>query len=196
MPLLALALFITCSAPLRAGNEQPIESTPHWHYGLGIGLSLLAYNNSNIVTAFAAANNTSTLNSNDFSFKFFGGYQFDPFIGLEFGLSDLGNTIVTNNGSLSTLFNTSMAYIDVMLTQRYNDKAALYGKVGTHFWNIGPNNSTTLITGTDLSLGAGLEFNLYGNSARAFRVEWNRYLFDKIYLDTVDTLTLNLVIRH
>ena len=191
--LLGIALLIISSlatADSRINEEQGI------HYGIGIGLALPAHNETNIINAFDAASNNSSMNTDDFSFKLFGGYRFDPILLLEFGISDLGNTIATTNGNPSKLFNTYTAYTNAIMTHRYNDKVALFGKVGAHFWNHGPNRSTRLAEGTDLLLGAGLEFNLYSGSNRVLRIEWDRYLFDNIYIDTIDTLTLNLVFKH
>jgi len=195
--LLGLALLAgNFSSPAQAGDWQYWEQSRNGYYGLGIGLSLLAYNKSNIATAFAAASNNSSLNNNDFTFNIFGGYQLDPFLGLEFGISQLSNTIATTNGTPTKLFNTYTAFIDAIMTHRYNDKAALYGKIGAHFWNLGSNSSTTLTEGTDLSLGAGLEFTLSGDTGHVVRIGWNRYLFNNIYIDTVDTVSLSLVFKH
>jgi len=193
--LLGIGLLTSSTGSLASSDHWP-DKEQRIHYGIGIGLALPAHNDNNIINAFSAANTNSSMNNDDFSFKLFGGYRFDPFLSLEFGFSDLGNTIATTNGSPSKLFNTYTAYINTIMTQRYNDKAALFGKIGAHFWNHGPNRTSKLAEGTDLSLGAGLELNLYGNSSRVIRIEWDRYLFDNIYIDTIDTLSLNLVFKH
>ena len=114
---------------------------------------------------------------------------------MEFGISELGTAIATTSGISSKLFNSYDSFVNATMSRPYNDNATLFGKIGVHFWNIGPNTSTKLAEGTDLAVGAGVEFNLSGSSGRTMRIEWDRYLFDNIYIDTIDTLTLNLVFK-
>jgi len=195
--LLGIGLLLcNISSPVQASDWQHMELSRNSYYGLGIGLSLLAYNSSNIATAFAAASSNSSLNNNDFSVNVFGGYQLDPFLGLEFGVGQLSNTIVTTNGTPTKLFNTYTAFIDATMSHRYNDQTTLFGKIGAHFWNLGSNSSTTLTEGTDLSLGTGLEFNLSGDTGHVMRIGWTHYLFNNIYIDKIDTVSLHLVFRH
>jgi hypothetical protein len=53
-----------------------------------------------------------------------------------------------------------------------------------------------ITSGTDLLLGIGVELNLFGRGDRIVRFSWTRFLFDKVYLDTSDALSVDLVIRH
>lgn len=193
--LLGLTMLMVSTYSSATGNtHEPIESAQRWHYGLGIGLSILAYNDKNITSIFSDIS-SAALNSNDFTFKLFAGYRIDPFLTLEFGLTELGTSIDTSNNN-GKLFNTYSSYFNMTMQQAYNDRAALFGKIGVHFWSQGLNRTSALADGTDLSLGAGLEFKLYGKSGKMMRVEWNRYLFDNLLIKTIDTLTLNLLLEY
>jgi hypothetical protein len=83
-----------------------------------------------------------------------------------------------------------------MMLHRYNKNAAIYAKIGAHFWDIGTTSGSTITNGANLMLGAGIELNIYSGTARSIRVEWTRYQFDKVYLNSSDTLTLNLQFRY
>jgi hypothetical protein len=194
--LLTTTLLLGCASnPAGANDAQTMVLPQPWYYGLGIGLALPAYNKDNIANDFAGATNTSSFSNDDFTFKLYGGYRFDRFLAVEFGISELGTTIATTSGSSSKLFNTYNSFVNATMRRKYNNSATLFGKIGAHFWSIGPNTTSKLANGTDLSLGAGLEFNLSDNSSRKMRIEWDRYLFDNIYIDTIDTLTVNLVFK-
>jgi len=194
--LLAITLFFAASgSPAKAGDWQPGQAQ-RMYYGLGLGMSLLNYNETNIINSFAAVNTTSSFNNDDFTFKLFGGYRFDPFLALEFGVSELGSTVATTSGSSTKLFDIYTAFVNATLTHSYNNKARLLGKIGTHFWRISTDSTNKLATGADLALGACLEFNLYDNSNRVIQVEWNRYMFDNIYLDASNSLMLSLVLKQ
>ena len=137
--LLGITLLIGyVSNPASASDQQPMKAPQPWYYGLGIGLALPAYNAGNIANDFAAANNTSSLSNDDFSFKLYGGYRLDPSLAVEFGISELGTAIATTSGISSKLFNSYDSFVNATMSRPYNDNATLFGKIGVHFWNIGP----------------------------------------------------------
>lgn len=191
LPLVLLAL--SQAAPAENGQ---MPGTDPWYVGIGIGTSLLGYNKGNIANNFSAATTASSYNHDDFTVNIFGGYVLDPLLSVEFGLTDLGNTIATTSGTSTKLFNIYSAYIDTIMAHRYNRNASLYIKVGAHFWDISTNSGSSVTSGTDLMLGTGVEMNLSATAGRVIRVEWTRYQFDRIYVDSSDTLTLDLVFRH
>ena len=192
---ICLLILIAMIQPACADSGQESPTTP-WYLGLGIGESILGLNKSNIASAFSAATTASSYNHDDFAFHIFGGYFLDPLLAVEFGYAELGNVIATTNGTSSRLFNIYSLYVDTLLNHRYNRNAAIYAKVGAHFWDIGTRSGSSITNGTDLMLGAGIELNIYGGNNRVVRVEWVRYQFDRVYLDSSDTLALNLVFKY
>jgi len=190
-----LFLLTALARPAAADALQmPPEDT--WYVGLGIGESLLGLNKSNIASAFSAATTASDYNHDDFAFNIYGGYFLDRLLAVEFGYAELGNVIATTNGTSSRLFNIYSLYVDTLLNHRYNRNATIYAKVGAHFWDIGTNSGSSITNGTDLILGTGIELNIYGGNNRVIRVEWMHYQFDKVYLDSSDTLSLSLVFKY
>lgn len=190
-----LIALISMAQPAFSDSEWEASTSP-WYFGLGIGESLLGLNKSNIASAFSAATTASSYNHDDFAFKLYGGYFLDPLLAVEFGFAELGNVIATTNGTSSSLFNIYSIYVDTLLNHRYNRNAAIYAKVGAHFWDIGTKGGSSITNGTDLMLGAGIELNIYGGNNRVVHIEWVRYQFDRVYLDSSDTLTLNLVFKY
>ena len=192
---ICLLVLVAMIQPAFADTGQEPPTTP-WYFGLGIGESIQGLNKSNIASAFSAATPASSYNHDDFTFNIYGGYFLDRLLAVEFGFTELGNVIATTNGASSKLFNIYSIYIDTVMLHRYNKNAAIYAKVGAHFWDIGTSSGSSITNGTDLTLGAGIELNIYGGNNRVVRVEWVHYQFDKVYLDSSDTLTLNLVFKY
>lgn len=184
--MLILSLRPACASP----------ATPPWYFGMGIGQALLGLNKGNLANSFTAATSASSFNHDDFTFAIYAGYFLDPLLALELGYARLGNVITTSSGASTKLFNTDTFYVDTVLLHRYNKNAAIYAKVGAHFWDIAPDSGSSISNGTDLMLGTGIELNIYGGSNRMARVELMHYQFDKVYLDSTDTLTLNLVFKY
>jgi len=190
-----LLVLIPLIQPAFADSSTETPATP-WYFGLGIGTSLLGINKSNLVNSFNAATSASRFSHDDFAFDIYAGYFLDRLLALEFGYAELGNVIASTSGSSTKLFNTYSFYIDTMMLHRYNKNAAIYAKIGAHFWDIGTTSGSTITNGANLMLGAGIELNIYSGTARSIRVEWTRYQFDKVYLNSSDTLTLNLLFRY
>jgi len=190
--LLALTALTqpVCADILQAPPDNP------WYFGLGIGSSFPGFNKSNIANSFSAATTSSSYNNDDFTFNIYGGYFLDGLLAVEFGFTELGDAIATTNDTSSNLFKIYSIYVNSLMVHRYNKNAAIYTKVGAHFWDIGRNNGSSLTTGTDLLLGTGVELNIYSSDNRVVRVGWTRYLLDKVYLDATDTVTLDLVFKH
>jgi len=190
-----LLVLLVMTHPAFADPTQEMSTTP-WYFGLAIGTSLLGLNKSNLVSSFSAATTASSFNHDDFTFSIYGGYLLDRLLAVEFGFAQLGSVIATTSGVSSKLFNISSLYIDTLMMHRYNKNAGIYARVGAHFWDIGTSSGSSISNGTNLMLGAGIELNIYGGADRVIRVEGTHYQFDRVYLDSSDTLTLNLVFKY
>jgi len=180
-----------------ADEWQTVTPVDPWYFGLGIGKTVIAVNKPSLVSGFSSiATPSSTFNHDDLAFNIYSGYKLDKLLSLEFGLSELGSAIATTNGAASKLFNIYTLFFNTTARHRYNKNAIFFGKIGAHSWSLGSSLNTTHATGTDLLLGAGIELNLFKNINRKIRIEWSHYFFDKVYIDSVDALTINLIFNY
>jgi OOP family OmpA-OmpF porin len=104
--------------------------------------------------------------------KLYGGYSFNRNFGLEAGYVNLGKF----KGSLADV-KADGAYLDAVGTAPLGNNFSLLGRVGAFNGRL----KSTLDgsdRGTNLKVGAGLQYDLSANSA--VRAEWERYRFDSL----------------
>jgi len=184
-----MAIADTSPAPQSITNQ----GIGTWQIGLGIGQSKLNANQNNLNDSFSSTTSTSSYNNDGFMFRVVGRYNFDPFLGLEFGIVDLGNTIATTNNIDSKLFSTLSGFVSTTMSMHYKENIAIYAKIGAHFWSQDLNANKNLADGTNLMLGAGILFNIYGGTNRMMSIDWDHYQFDGVYLESIDAFSVNLV---
>lgn len=122
----------------------------------------------------------------DTGWKIFGGYQFNKNFGAEVGYVDLGQT--TANGVITgvTVSTSTKAKGWEVLgvgTLPIADKFSAYGKLGFFRWDVDFSATVAIPgfaavasaseTGTDLTYGLGLKYDLTKNVGA--RLEWQRY---------------------
>jgi OOP family OmpA-OmpF porin len=112
------------------------------------------------------------------TWKIFGGYQFNPYLGVELGLVDLGDrpAFVSGLGAATAKFRIFETLL--VATLPVGDRFALYGKAGVFQWDADfefnpPVAGSADANGNDYTYGLGVRFNLTRNAA--LRLEWQRY---------------------
>ena len=134
---------------------------------------------------------SGTVDGSDSGMKLFGGFQFNPNLGLEMAYIDLGKAtysgtfsgIPVTGGSVETTgFNFA-----VVGTWPVNPSFSLFGKLGLLIWEAEANDVTGGLPfsgtddGTDISIGIGGSYNLTKNFS--IRAEWEQFeAVDKISL--------------
>jgi len=164
-PLAVLALALGFASTPALAQESS------WYVGLGIG-----YLKSDEGCPGAATG--ATCDDKATTWKIFGGYQFNSYLGIELGLSDMGDwpASVTGLGPATAKFRVFETVLvgTLPLGQRFS----VYGKAGAYQWDAdyefpaGVAGSADA-NGNDYTVGAGVKFNFTRNTA--LRLEWQRY---------------------
>lgn len=140
---------------------------------------------------------TSSFSDSVTSFSFFVGYQLDPYFSLESEFVSAGDVTATEAGLVSKLFDVSILSITVALSNQVSERIRLFGRIGTHFWNISESTGAvnTINNAVDLTYGLGVDFNVYGDRSRQLRLQWNHYEYDGVFIDAGDIISVNLLFQ-
>lgn len=126
---------------------------------------------------------SGSVDGTDTGFKIFGGYQFNPYFGLELAWVDLGTAKYSGSfsgfpvtgGSVKTQgFNFS-----AVGTYPFGSGFAVFGKVGAFAWESKQNDVTAGTpfsnkeSGGDVSFGVGASYDFTKNIG--IRAEWERF---------------------
>lgn len=135
-------LHILCLASLAVlGSTQAMaQNAGHFYGGAGVGQSQSKIDDERINAALIGAGATSTSithDQQDASYKVFGGYQFNPYFGMEAGYFNLGefgfkSTTTSPTGTLDGRIKLTGMNIDMVGTLPINDQLSLLGRVGVH----------------------------------------------------------------
>lgn len=164
--------FLTAAALASGLASTPaLAQDSSWFVGVGI-----SYLKSDEACPGAAAG--AACDDKATTWKIFGGYQFNSYLGIELGLSDMGDwpASVTGLGAATAklrVFET--VFVGTLpLSQRFS----IYGKGGIYQWDAdyifpaGVGGSADA-DGNDFTFGAGVRINFTRNTA--LRLEWQRY---------------------
>lgn len=164
--------FLTAAALATGLASTPaLAQDSSWFVGVGI-----SYLKSDEACPGAAAG--AACDDKATTWKIFGGYQFNSYLGIELGLSDMGDwpASVTGLGAATAklrVFET--VFVGTLpLSQRFS----IYGKGGIYQWDAdykfpaGVGGSADA-DGNDFTFGAGVRINFTRNTA--LRLEWQRY---------------------
>lgn len=165
LPLALAALVLaTASAPATAQH-------PGWFAGVGIGY-LKADESCPGAAPGAGCDDKAT------TWKIFGGYQFNPYLGFELGLSDMGDwpASVAGLGAATAKFRVFEAVL--VGTLPLGQHFSLYGKAGAYMWDADYEFPAGVAggadsDGNDLTYGVGLRYHVTRNAS--LRLEWQRY---------------------
>lgn len=123
----------------------------------------------------------------DTAWKLFGGYQFNKYLGAEFGYVDLGkasaNGTILGAAASATAKAKGWELLGVG-TLPFSDKFSAYGKAGLFRWDadvsatavipgFAPAAVSASDNGTDVTFGLGLKYDHTKNIG--VRLEWQRY---------------------
>jgi OmpA-OmpF porin, OOP family len=142
---------------------------------------------------------SGSVDGDDSGFKIYGGYQFNPYFGMEITYVDLGKATYSGSffgqpvtgGSLET----TGANFSAVGTIPLNPTFSLFGKLGFFVWEQKARDTTNGLPfsgkddGGDLSLGLGANINLTRNVS--LRLEWERFEA----FDSIDFLSLGVAFR-
>ena len=149
--------------------------------------------------------------------KLFVGYTFNPYLAVEGGYADLGDSTANmdfrNDVTLQSVgwfnlqYNMTAVFIDAVGSLPMSEKWSLIGRVGVSYNRVhvdfdgspltavvSSNDSTE--TKVNAKFGAGVDYKL--NPAFTARAEWERYKMPDPFSDeqfNVDTATLSLLYR-
>ena len=145
-PAMHSIVLITSLLALPVAVTQAAQ--PGVYFGAGIGQS-----------------DDEILDETDSGFKFFGGVNFNPNIGLELSYVDLGSFV---NGALEQ---DGVAY-EILGYLPLSQQVDLFGRAGFFNWEVA--DAFTSNTGTDLTFGVGINAMLSHHVS--VRGEWQTFL--------------------
>lgn len=186
-------LHALCLASLAAlGSSQTLaQNAGHFYGGAGVGQAQSKIDDDRINVALIGVGATSTSithDQQDASYKVFGGYQFNPYFGMEAGYFNLGefgfkSTTTTPTGTLDGRIKLTGMNIDLVGTLPVNDQLSLLGRVGVH--NARARDTFTTTGGLSVSnpnpevretnYKAGFGFSYKFSQSMSLRGELERY---------------------
>ena len=192
---LLFIIALLCFAQLpQAFAETSFEREGRWYVGVGITVPNLTLNETNLSSMYSG-NATSTFDHSGNAFKLFGGYQIDPMLGIEVGITSFGEIVMDTDQTKSNLFMPETLYVVATATQPISKNIDVIGKLGMSFWSLYDNNDNTIESGQGLVYGVGLDINLYGSKKRSLLIEWEHYNFSGVALKEANTIGANIIFR-
>jgi OOP family OmpA-OmpF porin len=108
----------------------------------------------------------------DTAFSVFGGYEFNPYIGVEAGYVDFGK--VQADKRMGPELEGDTAYLTAVGTLPITDSFSAYAKAGFHSWNLDSDLvSNSDDSGTDPTYGLGVQYRF--TDRLALRGEYSRF---------------------
>ncbi len=177
-------------------NSLPVMAFGQgFRFGVGLGSSSFELNEPGLISKYSSVTTTSNITDSATALTIFGGIEFDEYLSLNTDLLILGDITSSQGGLKTKLFDVSSIAITADLSQPLSESITGFVRLGIHSWDIseGDDNSSSIDTAVDLTYGLGLNINIYGDKSRQIRVQWNRYEYDGVFIDTSDTVTLSLM---
>lgn len=131
---------------------------------VGGGLGSSRFNGADVGGASTDRNSTA--------YKLYGGCAFTPNLGLEAGGVDLGKF-----SSSADQIKANGLYLDAVGTLPLGNNVSVLGRLGVFNGEL-KSSVAGSDRGTNIKLGAGLQYDLAGNVG--VRGEWERYRFDAL----------------
>lgn len=120
-------------------------------------------------------------NDEDTAFQVFGGYQANPYFGVELGYTDFGEADL--RGGVGKVESDTVSLVAVG-TLPFTDRFSGYAKAGFHSWDAevrAPGVGRASDDGTDPTYGLGLQYRFTDNVA--LRGEYSRFEMDDVDTD-------------
>jgi OOP family OmpA-OmpF porin len=205
-------IHLICLASLAALSATALhaQNAGHYYGGLSAGRAESNFDNERISNSMLGAGVTSTgmsTDQHDPAYKVFGGYQFNPYFGLEVGYFNLGkfgfDTQTSPVGSLAGQFKVDGINFDLVGSLPVNDQLSLLARMGVINGRSRDNFSSTgavLVTNTNPEISkrdykAGLGFAYKFSQSMSLRGEIERYKINDAVggKANMDLATLSLV---
>jgi OOP family OmpA-OmpF porin len=186
------AICLACAAVLGAAPAMA-QNANHFYGGVGVGEAKSKIDDDRINASLIGAGATSTSithDQKDTTYKVFGGYQFNPYFGMEAGYFNLGEfgfkssaTTPSGAGTLDGRIKLDGINLDMVGTMPVNDQLSLIGRVGVHnarardtFTTTGAvvvSNPNPSIKETNYKAGVGFSYKF--SQSMTLRGELERY---------------------
>lgn len=183
-----------------------------WYAGGAIGRAAATIDDARITSGLLGAGIATTSivdEDRDTGYKVYGGYQFNPYLGVEGGYYDLGHYGFTANtsppGTLTGDIKLRGLNLDLVGTLPLAAGFSVFGRVGAAYTQARDNFSGTGIVvvtnpnpsvrDTNLKLGVGLQYDF--TPALGMRLEAERYRVNDAVgnIGHVDMVSLGLIYR-
>lgn len=157
---------------LMLASAPALAQDTSWFVGAGIG-----YMKTDDTCPLTAAPG-SNCEDKETVWKVFGGYLFNPYLGVEFALVDLNDRAATVSGLGSANAKFTIFELTLLGTVPISQRTSLYAKVGLYQWDAdfefasGASGSADA-NGNDYTYGLGVKYQFTRNAA--LRLEWQRY---------------------
>lgn len=205
-------LRLICLASLAALSSTALyaQNTGHFYGGLSAGQAESKIDNDRINASLIGAGVTSTgitTDRHEPAYKVFGGYQFNPYFGMEGGYFNLGkfgfDSQTTPTGSLNGRFRVDGINLDLVGSLPVNDQLSLLARMGvingrsrdtfTSTGAVAVSNATPEITKRDYKAGLGFAYKF--SQSMSLRGEIERYKINDAVggKANIDLATLSLV---
>jgi len=157
--------FTATLVALAFASAPALSQESGWYAGVGLGQA------SHDVDCAG----TTSCDDNDTAWKIFGGYQFNKYLGVEVGYTDLGKASLSDAIS-TTAFEVKGFEVLAVGTYPINQQFEIFGKAGFFRWDLDVKDNvfgSISESGTDFTFGIGAKYNFSKNLG--LRLEWQRY---------------------
>jgi len=151
----------------------------------------VAFNEANLSAVYSNGSDASFRQGGD-TFKLFAGYQFDPLLGIELGVTSFGEIVMDTDLSQRNVFTANALYLNAVITQPVLKNIDLQAKFGMSFWSLMDNDDSEIESGQGLTYGVGMNIDLYGSDERTLLIEWERYNFSGVALQEADLMSASI----
>lgn len=186
---ISLALGLAASATAFGADA----GRPGFYLGAAVGKAYGDLDRGNLTGPLSEAGftvNGSSEDDDDTGWKILGGYQVNPYFGVEASWVDLGEYSIkaevggANPGQVKSKLDLSGAFnLGVTAGYPFTDRLSAFAKIGAVFWDADVESTASLAfgtasskdddDGTDLSFGLGIRY--YVTDHIALRADWDRY---------------------
>jgi hypothetical protein len=182
-------LLISMLASSAVCAEEINATKPFTYWGLGVGHTQLTAKQENL----PGVSSSAKLDSGSGNFNIFAGMQIDPYLGMELGYQTGASLVANEAGTAKEVMAVNFTSIAATIGSPFNETFGMYGKVGGVFWRYNFTGDNTSRHGFAPTFGVGMNINLYGDTVRQLRVEYNYHLLETTYLKRAGALSINAV---
>jgi OOP family OmpA-OmpF porin len=164
-----LKLFLLATLAVLGTAPRPaLSQDAAWYVGLGAGR----------LKADECSPAPAACDDKDTSWKLFGGYQFNRYLGYELAIVDMGKKSASLAGIGQATANLRSFEMTLTAALPLGERLSAYGKAGIFTWDIDYDLPPGFIGsadshGNDYTFGLGVKYQF--TRSFAMRLEWQRY---------------------